>query len=293
MKRWFKSDKIFDFFMYLLLGLALLIAVYPIILVTSASFSDPDFVNNGKVLLLPKGFRTVSYQLVLKDKRILTGYVNTIFYTVTGTILSVIVTIMAAYPLSQKDIIGHKFITWFFLIPMYISGGLIPTYLQVNRLGLVGSRSSMIIVGCLSIWNLIICRSFYASALPKELNEAAEIDGASTFQYFFKVVVPNTKAIVAIMVLYYAVAQWNEFFKALLYLNDSKQYPLQLILRDILLASQSVSVDASPEMYALLIKQSESMKYAIIVISSLPVICIYPFIQKYFVKGVMVGSVKG
>lgn len=293
MKRQTKKDQIFDVFMYIILGMFLIAAIYPLIIVMSASVSDPDMVNRGKVLFLPKGFQVDSYKLVLKDNRILIGYMNTLIYTVFGTLLSVVVTIMAAYPLSQKKMVGHSIITWFFLIPMYISGGLIPTYLQVKNLGLVGQRPVMIIMGCVSIWNLIICRSFYESALPKEVNEAAEIDGASTYTYFFKIVLPNTKAIIAIMVLYYAVGKWNDFFNALIYLSDNKQYPLQLVLRDILLASQSVSADSSPEMYDMLMKQAESMKYAMIVVSTLPVLCIYPFIQKYFVKGVMVGSVKG
>ncbi len=292
-KRTSKSDKVFDVVVAVSLLIIGIVSFYPLLIVVSASLSDPDFVNRGEVLFLPKGFQLTSYELVFRDDRIITGYINSFIYMILGTILSVMVTIMAAYPLSRKDMLGHAWITWFFLIPMYISGGLIPTFIQVRDIGLLNNPSVMVILGCLSIWNLIVCRTYFQSNIPIELWEAASIDGCSVYKFFFKMVIPNSKAIIAIMVLYYAVGQWNEYFRAMIYLNDSEFFPLQLFLRDILLASQSVSVDADPEIYALMTKQAEAMKYSMIVISSLPVLVLYPFIQKYFVKGVMIGSVKG
>ncbi len=288
-----KTDKIFDVIVIFILLIVGIVSLYPLIVVVSASVSDPDFVNRGEVLLFPKGLQFTSYELVLRDDDIITGYRNSAIYMVVGTVISVLVTIMAAYPLSRKDMLGHKWITWFYLIPMYISGGLIPTFMQVRSLGLYNNPSVMVILGCLSIWNLIVCRTFFQSNIPNELWEAASIDGCGIIKFFFKMVIPNSKAIIAIMVLYYAVGHWNEYFKALIYLNDSDTYPLQLFLRNILLASQSVSIDADPEIYEMMVKQAETMKYSMIIISSLPVLALYPFIQKYFVKGVMIGSVKG
>ncbi len=292
-KRTSASDKVFDVVVIIALFVIGVVSFYPLLVVVSASVSDPDFVNRGEVLFLPKGLQFTSYELVFRDDRIITGYINSFIYMALGTALSVMVTVMAAYPLSRKDMLGHSWITWFYLIPMYISGGLIPTFIQVRDIGLLNHPSVMVILGCLSIWNLIVCRTFFQSNIPIELWEAASIDGCSVYKFFFKMVLPNSKAIIAIMVLYYAVGQWNEYFRAMIYLNDSDYFPLQLFLRDILLASQSVSVDADPEIYELMTKQAEAMKYSMIVISSLPVLILYPFIQKYFVKGVMIGSVKG
>lgn len=287
------NDKAFDVIVFVLLSVIFVAAAYPLYFVIIASISDPDFVNRGEVFLIPKGFMISSYQTVFKDARILLGYQNTIIYTLFGTAISVVITILAAFPLSRKEMVGYKFFIWFFLLTMYFKGGLIPLYLQVRNLGLVNTRASIVVMGALGIWNLIITKTFFQNTIPKELHEAASIDGCSMFQFFAKIVLPNSKAIVAILVLYYAVGQWNDFFKALIYLNDIKLYPLQLILRDILLANQNVMVDADPELIEQLTKQAESMKYAIIIVSSLPVIAIYPFVQRHFVKGVMIGSVKG
>ena len=290
---WVNNDKAFDIIVVILLCIIFIVVAYPLFFVVIASISDPDYVNRGEVFLIPKGIMISSYQTVLKDPRILLGYKNTLIYTFFGTAMSVIITILAAFPLSRKEMVGYKFFLWFFLFTMYFKGGLIPLYLQVRNVGLINTRAAVIVMGALGIWNLIITKTFFQNTIPKELHEAASIDGCSMFQFFGRVVLPNSKAIVAILVLYYAVAQWNDFFKALIYLNDIKLYPLQLILRDILLANQNVMVDADPELIELLTKQAESMKYAIIIVSSLPVIAMYPFVQKYFVKGVMIGSVKG
>lgn len=287
------QDKIFDAVVLFLLVGAFILTAYPLFFVVIASISDPDYVNAGEVFLYPKGFSLRSYEFVMQDSRIMTGYMNTIIYTVFGTLVSVIVTVCAAFSLSRKELLFHKFFTWFFLFTMYFGGGLIPTYLQVRDLGLTNTRGAMILVGAVGIWNLIVCRTFFKNTMPDELWEAASIDGCGMLRFFYKIVIPNAKPIIAIMVLYYAVGQWNEFFKALIYISRSELYPLQLILRDMLLASQTLSIDADPELIIEMTKQAESMKYAMIVVSSLPVLALYPFVQKFFVKGMMVGSVKG
>ncbi len=292
-KRSSKFDKGFDIVVLIMLFVIFLLAVYPIYFVLIASISDPDAVNQGRVIAFPIGFNIEAYKLVLQDAKIITGYVNTFIYTFGGTLVSVIITVCAGFALSRKDLYGKKILIWFFLFTMYFSGGLIPTYLQVDALGLTNTRYAIILVGCLNIWNLVVCKSFFENTIPNELWEAASIDGCTMLMFFRKIVLPISKAIIAIMVLYYAVAQWNDYFKSLIYLSDSDLYPLQMILRDILLASQVLSIDASPEMIIEMTRQAESMKYAIIVVSSLPVLALYPVIQKHFVKGVMVGSVKG
>ncbi len=287
------QDKIFDNIVLIMLGGAFILTAYPLFFVLIASISDPNYVNAGEVFLYPKGFSLRAYEFVLQDSRIMTGYLNTIIYTVLGTLLSVTVTVCAAFALSRKELMFSRFFTWYFLFTMYFSGGLIPTYLQVRDLGLTNTRGAMIIVGAVGIWNLIVCRTFFRNTIPDELLEAASIDGCGMLRFFFQIVIPNAKPIIAIMVLYYAVGQWNEFFKALIYISKSELYPLQLILRDMLLASQTLAIDADPELIIEMTKQAESMKYAMIVVSSLPVLALYPFVQKFFVKGMMVGSVKG
>ncbi|MCG8501047.1 MAG: carbohydrate ABC transporter permease [Firmicutes bacterium] len=292
-KRTSLEDKIFDVVVLIVLAIVFILVAYPLYFVLIASLSEGSYINRGEVILFPKGFTFESYSLVLRDPRILTGYANTFIYTIFGTLLSVFVTVLAAFPLSRKDMFGHKFFTWFFLFTMYFNGGLIPTYLQAKNLGLVNQRAAVIVIGCLSIWNLIVCRTFFVTNVPDELWEAASIDGCSMYKFFAVIVVPISKTIVAIMVLYYAVGQWNGFWKAMIYLNRSALYPLQLVLRDILLGNQSLMLEGDPEAIAKAIEQGEVMKYAIIVVSSLPVLMFYPHIQKYFVKGVKVGSLKG
>lgn len=291
------ADLAFYLLNYLLLAILLVVCAYPLLVIVASSVSDADFVNRGQVLLLPKGFQLKAYELVMRDNRILTGYMNTIYYTVVGTLVRVTLTIMAGFALSRKDMLGYKWLTWFFLIPMYFGGGLIPTYMQATKLGLTGSRMAIVIIGCVSVWNIIVCRTFFHSSIPNELWEAASIDGCSMYRFFRSVVLPNSGTIIAIMVLFYSVGLWNDYFGALIYLQDSSQYPLQLIMRNILLAGQMMSSTPQsgmdPTVMGELTKQADTMKYALIIVSSLPVLILYPFVQKYFVKGVMIGSVKG
>lgn len=295
-KKWRQSsavDKTFDVIVFILLSITLLLVLYPLYFVVIASFSDANAVNRGDVLFWVKGFSLDAYKSVLQDSRILNGYKNTIFYTLGGTLISVFITVCAAFPLSRKSMAGHKFFTWFFLITMYFGGGLIPTYLQVQKLGIANTVWAVMIVGSLSVYNLIICRTYFNNNIPNELWEAASIDGCSMYKFFYRIVLPNAKAIIAIMVLYYAVAMWNDYMRSLIYLNDVNQYPLQMVLRDLLLSTQGMEQNLDPALLDKAAQRGQSMKYAAIIFSSIPVLILYPFVQKHFVKGVMIGAVKG
>ena len=288
------SDAVFTFFVYAILILLTLAIFYPLYFVVIASVSDPNMVATGEVLFLPKGVNIEGFKYILKDKRIWTGYYNTIRYTFFGTLIALFITIPAGYVLSRKDMPGRGIIMKLLIITMYFSGGLIPTYLVVKGLHLTDTPYVLMILGSFSVFNLILCRTFFINTLPIELQEAAEIDGCGIFQYFTKVVIPLSKAIIAIMVLYYAVGHWNSFFNGLIYVTDARLYPLQLILRDILIMGQSVDPNGmDPESYEQMKLIARTIKYGVIIVSSLPVLVMYPFVQKYFVKGVMIGSVKG
>lgn len=288
------ADKVFLFFVYTFVTLLTLLILYPLWFVVIASISDPSLVSSGQVLLVPKGITFEGFKYILDDKRIWLGYYNTIRYTFFGTLLALFITLPAGYALSRTDMAGKGIIMKFLIVTKYFSGGLIPTYLIVKALGLVDTPYVLMILGSFNVFNLILCRTFFVNTLPLELQEAAELDGCNIFQYFWKVVLPLSKAIIAIMVLYYAVGHWNSFFNALIYVNDSKLYPLQLILRDILIQGQSVDITVTdPEQIEMMRQIAMTIKYGVIIVSSLPVLVMYPFVQKHFVKGVMIGSVKG
>ena len=268
--------------------------LYPLWFVVIASISNPDMVATGRVLLLPKKITLEGFKYILRDRRIWLGYYNTVRYTGVGTLLALFITIPAGYALSRRDMMGRGLIMKLLIITKYFSGGLIPTYLVVKSLHLVNTPYVLMILGSFSVFNLILCRTYFANTMPLELQEAAEIDGCSIFQYFMKVVLPLSKSIIAIMVLYYAVGHWNAFFNGLIYVTDNKLYPLQLILRDILIGGQSVDPTVTdPEALEMMRQIARTIKYGVIIVSSLPVLILYPFVQKYFVKGIMVGSVKG
>ena len=270
------------------------VILYALWFVVIASISNPNLVASGEVLFWPKGVTFEGYKYILRDKRIWTGYRNTILYTTVGTLLGLFITIPAGYALSRKDVVGRSIIMKLLLFTKFFSGGLIPTYLVVKRLHLVDTPYVLMILGSFSVFNLILCRTFFINTLPQELQEAAEIDGCSIFQYFIKIVLPLSKAIIAIMALYYAVGHWNAFFNGLIYVTNNKLYPLQVILRDILISGQSVDPSIiDPESLDLMKQIARTIKYGVIIVSSLPVLIMYPFVQKYFVKGVMIGSVKG
>lgn len=294
MKRaWWHNDRKFDAVVTILVVMILIFIFYPLYFVVIASISNPDLVSAGKVWLWPKGISFEGYNFILRDVRILRGYMNTILYACCGTAIALFITIPAGYALSRRDLKGQKIIMLFFVFTMYFSGGLIPMYLVVKSLGLVDTRAVLMILGSFSVFNLIITRSFYLNTMPKELQEAAEVDGCNVFQYFLYVVLPLSKSIIAVIGLYYAVYHWNSFFNGLIYINDVKLYPLQLILRDILISGQTIDTSITDlDMIKRLEQISRTIKYGVIIVSSLPVLMIYPMVQKHFVKGVMIGSVK-
>lgn len=289
-----KSDRLFLFIVYGTVILISLLILYPLWFVIIASISDPNLVATGKVLFLPKGVTFEGFKYIFRDPRIWSGYYNTIRYTLVGTMLALFITIPAGYALSRNDMLGRGLIMKLLIVTKYFSGGLIPTYLVVKKLGLVNTPYVLMILGSFSVFNLILCRTYFLNTMPIELQEAAEIDGCGIFQYFMKIVIPLSKSIIAIMVLYYAVGHWNSFFNGLIYVTDSDLYPLQLILRDILITGQSVDPSTvDPESLELMKQIARTIQYGVIIVSSLPVLVLYPFVQKHFVKGVMIGSVKG
>jgi len=290
-----RNDRIFGFIVDFLLIIIGLVTLFPLIFVLSASVSDPVMVNSGKVLLLPKGFNLDGYLAVFENEWVLTGYRNSFIYTVVGTFLNVLVTFMAAYSLSRKDMYGHRLITIYMVFTMWFGGGLIPTFIVVNKLGLVNRPVVMVILGLISIYNCIICRSFIQTSIPYELQEAARIDGCNDFGIVWKIVFPLSKPVLAILCLYYALGHWNGYFNALIYLDDRKYQTLQIFLREILIQNSRVKVDDSVDLEAMVRRAQMAlvMKYSLIVVASVPMLIIYPFVQKFFVQGVMIGSIKG
>lgn len=288
-----KKFTVFDIVIYTIATLLMIIVLYPLILVISNSLSDPGLVASGQIVLFPKGFSLSGYEAVFSDKNIMRGYVNTIFYTVVGTIINLIVTLPAAYALT-KSMPGKTFINGMILFTMYFSGGMIPTFLWLNQMGLYGSRWAVLLIGAYSVYNGIICRSFF-SALPRELEEAAEIDGCNPLGIFIKIVMPLSKALLGVMVLYYGVVHWNSYFTAMIYLSDDKKMPLQVFLRRILiLAKSAANMEAEDAVYAMELLNKEALvRYSTIVVAAAPLMIVYPFLQKYFDKGVLIGSVKG
>ncbi|ANY75927.1 MULTISPECIES: carbohydrate ABC transporter permease [Paenibacillus] len=286
------GDRIFLTVTYILLTLVLIAVLYPLIYIVSSSLSSPSAVSAGKVWLWPVDVSFAGYEAVFRNGQVLTGYANSLFYTVAGTFISVSLTIMVAYPLSKKSFFGRTPLMVFITFTMLFSGGLIPTYLVVKSMGMIDTRWALLIPNAVWVWQVIIARTFFQTSIPDELSEAADIDGCSDIRYIFSVVLPLAKPIIAVLSLMYAVGQWNAYFDALIYLKSQSLYPLQLILRSILiLGSGTGNMDAGE-----MVKQqqmAELMKYSLIVVASLPVLVIYPFVQRYFVQGMLIGSVKG
>lgn len=286
------SDLLFEVVVYGILIIALLVVAIPILHVASSSFSSPDAILSGQVFLWPKGFSLEGYKAVFSYDKIWRGYGNSLFYTLLGTSINVVLTTMIAYPLSRKDLVGRNQITMLVTFTMLFSGGMIPTYIVVNSLGLVGTFWSLILPTSISAYYVIIARTFFQQNIPDELKEAAEIDGATNFKMIGMIVLPLSKSIMAVLTLFYAVGHWNSYFSALLYIRDETLYPLQLVLRGILLLNQTsvmVNTDSLVEAERL----QALLQYGTIVVSTIPMLIIYPFVQKHFVKGVMIGSVKG
>ncbi len=285
------GEKIFAVFNYIVLALVMLCTLYPCLYVLFASLSDANaFYGNSGLLLRPAGFSMESFKAVFNNSMIWTGYANTLFYTVVGTTCSVIFTVIAAYCLSRKNLPGKNIIVMGMMFTMYFSGGMIPHFLVVRGLGLLDTRAAMIVPGLISTYNFIIVLTYF-KGLPESLEEAAIIDGANEWTVLFKILLPLSKPVVSVIALYYLVGLWNNFMSALLYINTPSKYPLQLVLREILFQGK-MTQDANVQVDD--IKTSEeTIKYAVMVVSTLPVLCVYPFIQRYFVKGVMIGAVKG
>ncbi len=287
------GDKVFDIINTLLLTIIFVVILYPLYYVVIASFSNPDMVLTGKIFLLPKGFQLESYKRVFENEEVMGGYLHTILYASVGTIINLAVTLTAGYALSRQDLRGKKGLTLFFVFTMFFSGGTVPTYMLVRNLHLLNTFWAMVLPNAMSVWNLILCRNFFEGNIPKELLEVSQIDGCRNDYFFYRIVLPLSKALIAVMVLFYAVGHWNSYMQPLLYLSDRSKYPLQLVLKNILISSQPDATLAGMTDRAELYKQTEMLKYALVVVSSVPMVVLYPFVQKYFVQGVMVGSVKG
>ncbi len=292
MKRISRGDRITDVLSYIVLSVIVLLCLYPVYFVIVASFSHPTAVNSGRMLLWPEGFNLDGYKYVFNDQRIWRGYGNTILYVILGTLLGLFACLSGGYALSRRDLPGRKLIMGLYVFTMYFSGGLIPSYLVVKSLGLLNTRAILVILGSVSVYNIILIRTFFQSNLPEELHESAFIDGCGNLRFFVQFALPLSKAIIAVIALYLAVGYWNSYFNALIYTTDAQKHPLQLVLRQMLLTDTGVEV-GDPESAAELGRIMQVIKYAIIVVSTLPVMCVYPFLQKYFVQGVMIGSLKG
>jgi ABC-type glycerol-3-phosphate transport system permease component len=289
-----KSDKVFIVINALFLLTITIVVLYPLIYIVAASFSSPSAVIAGKVWLFPVDPTLKGYQAVFENKQIWTGFFNSLYYTVIGTLVNVSLTVMAAYALSRKDLRGRNFIMMAMVFTMLFHAGLIPTYLVVRDLGLLDTRWAMILPAAVAVWNVIIARTFFQVTIPDELLEAAQMDGCSDFKFFFKIVFPLSAPVIAVLTLFYAVGHWNQYFQALIYLKNPDLFPLQIILRQILIQNQ---VDASMMIDVKSVAERDGLrqllKFSVIVVASFPILMIYPFVQKHFVKGVMIGSLKG
>lgn len=295
-KKLVNQDRIFDGVNRVLMIVLLIVFVWPLWFVLIASISDPAQVWQGNVILMPKNITLDAYKEVIQYETIWIGYRNTILYTVLGTIINLVLTVCGAYPLSRRDFAPRKFLLIILMITMYFSGGLVPSYLVVNKLGLVDTIWAMIIPNAVSMFNIIITRTYFINSIPEELHEATQLDGANTAQYLFKVVLPLSKPILAVITLFYAVGHWNDFYSALIYINSQQLLPLQSVLRKLLLSTQmtlQLTSSMSPDEIMRKTQLAQTLKYSSIIVSTVPVLCLYPLVQKHFVKGIMVGSVKG
>ena len=288
------GDQMFYLISGLILTAIFLLILHPCIFVVSASFSSGTAVQSGKVILWPVDISFVGYDTVFHNVNIWKGFINSLFYTFAGTIINVTLTMLAAYPLSRKDLVGRDKLMLFFTFTMFFNGGIITNYILVSKLGLIDTRWSMLLPGAMSIYNMIIARTFLQNSIPNELLEAAELDGCTDIQYLFQVVLPLSKAVLAVLVLFYGVAHWNTYFNAMIYLRNRELFPLTLFLKEILISGQiDPSTVSDPELAEKVSQLAGVIKYSLIVVSMVPVMIVYPFVQKYFVKGVTIGAVKG
>lgn len=287
-REWFFSGIVYG-----IAVLVMIIIIYPLYFIVIASFSDPSAVSTGQVWFYPRGFTLDGYRALLANNSIWIGYRNTILYALVGTFISLAVNIPAAYALSRRDMVFRRPLTFYFLITMFFSGGLIPTFLTVQQFGLYNTFWVMVLPFSVSVYNMIVARTFFQSSIPGELREAAEIEGCGNLRFFFTIILPLSKAIIAVLALWSMVGHWNSYFTALIYLRDRSLYPLQLILRNILVSNQMQSAMGTGEAAQIAMRTANLIRYGAIIVSTAPIMCIYPFVQKYFNQGVMIGAVKG
>lgn len=288
-----RADLIFDIILYTIGIILILITLYPMYFIVIASISDPQLVSNGEIMFIPRGVSLKAYKQLLGYTRLWTGYRNTIIYVVLGTIITLAVNIPASYALSRKKFYGKKLFNMFYLIPMFFTGGLIPTYMVVKNLGLTDTMTVMVLPFSVVTYYIIVGRTFFENSIPDELWEAAQLDGCGYMSFFFKICLPLSKAIIAVIALWAAVGQWNGYFNALIYLRSEALQPLQIVLRNILISNQTISSMMTGSAAVEAKQMADLIKYAVIVVSSAPIMCMYPFVQKYFNQGVMLGAVKG
>ena len=288
-----RADKAFDLMDYIFLTVAFLLVAYPLYFVVIASVSDPIAVYEGRVIFYPIKPTLEGYRRILSYSTLFTGYKNTLLYTLVGTSINVVLTITAGYALSRKELVGRNIMMMGVMITMIVSGGMIPNYLLVQELNLYNTMWALILPGAVSTWNLIVTRTFFQQTIPDELREAADLDGCSDTAFFLRVVLPLSTSIIAVMILFYAVSHWNSYFNALIYLSSTAKYPLQLVLRNILIVNTLDDMVNDVATQAAQQRMGDLIKYGMIIISSLPLLILYPFLQKYFVQGVMIGAIKG
>lgn len=288
-----RNDLIFNIILYGVSVLILLIVIYPLYFIIIASFSNPTEVANGKVWFFPSQFTVDGYKEIMRHPELWIGYRNTIVYTVLGTVIGLAVNIPAAYALSRRDLVGRKLITFFFIFTMFFNGGLIPTYFTIRDFGLYDTLWVMVLPFSVVVYHIIIARTFFDSSLPQGILDAAQIDGCGNLRFFFQIALPLSKAVLAVIALYTAVSQWNAYFNALVYIRNEDLKPLQLVIRNILITNQAMAGTGDGLAAQEARRLSELMKYAVIIISTVPIMCVYPFVQKYFSQGVMIGAIKG
>ncbi len=286
------GERLFDVANILFILLLIAIMIYPLLYIAVASVSDPLAVlQNEGLLLLPKGFTIQAYQMVLDNPMIRIGYINTLYYVIGGTVLNIILTAFGAYGLSRRNLFGKSFLMIMIVITMFFDGGLIPNYLLIKNLGMLNTRWAIILPAAISTFNLIVMRTGF-QGIPDSMEESAKLDGANDFTILFRIYIPLALPIVAVMILFYSVAHWNAYFKAMIYLRDRALFPLQLVLREILVASSTDSMMSAGGVVSDRESIGETIKYATIIVATLPILCIYPFLQRYFIKGMMVGAIK-
>ena len=288
-----REDWIFDIILYTIGVLLIIITLYPMYFIVIASFSDPAAVSNGQIMFLPKGVNFKGYKQLASYAKLWTGYRNTIAYVIMGTLVTLVFNIPASYALSRKHLYGRRFFTAFYLIPMFFTGGLIPTYLAVQRFHLLDTFWVMVVPFSVVTYYIIVGRTFFNNSIPEDLWEAAQLDGCGYLGFFFKIVLPLSKAVIAVIALWAAVGQWNSYFNALIYIRSESLQPLQIVLRSILVGNQTMSAMSTGAAAVEAKQMADLIKYAIIVVSSAPIMCMYPLVQKYFNQGVMLGSLKG